>query len=236
MAHFLYISDVFCPWCYGFAKNIAKIKEEFALPFEVYGGALVEPAVSLENRLKHSPNVQAFIDKMYSITGTKISQAHVDLLHSKKAASIFMDSCKGSHLFYVLKRFKPEFALEIMEFLQAQFYDVGRDIFSSEVVHDFAKKYGVSAEEIFSLLKDEKISEAAHNETEKGFDILGEIVLYPTLYYVDEGINHFISRGFVEYEACRQAVVNTMQAVKNKQTEPLTVLMGKSCTLDGKCE
>lgn len=236
MAHFLYISDVFCPWCYGFSKNIAKIKEEFALPFEVYAGALVEPAVSLENRLKHSPNVQAFIDKMYSVTGTKISQAHVELLHSENAGSIFMDSRRGSHLFYVLKQFKPEFALEIMEFLQRRFYDLGRDIFSEETVHDFAKKYAVSSTEVFNMLKDEKISEDAYNETEKSFAILGEIVLYPTLYYVDNGVNHFISRGFVEYDACRQAVINTIEAVKNKQTEPLTVLMGKSCTLDGKCE
>lgn len=236
MAHFLYISDVFCPWCYGFAKNIAKIKQEFGLPFEVYAGALVEPAVSLENRLKHSPNVQAFIDKMYSVTGTKISQAHVELLHSDNAFEIFMDSRKGSHLFYVLKQFKPEFALEIMEFLQRQFYDLGRDIFSAEIVHDFAEQYAVSSEAVFAMLKDEKISEDAYNETEKGFDILGEIVLYPTLYYVDEGTNHFISRGFVEYEACRQAVLNTIEAVKNKQMQPLTVLMGKSCTLDGKCE
>lgn len=236
MAHFLYISDVFCPWCYGFSKNIIKIKQEFGLPFEVYAGALVEPAVSLENRLKHSPNVQAFIDKMYSVTGTKISQAHVDLLHSEKAASIFMDSRRGSHLFYVLKQFKPELALEIMEFLQYQFYGLGRDIFSIEAVQSFAEQYAVSSAEIFNMLKDEKTSEDAYNETEKGFDILGEIVLYPTLYYVENGINHFVSRGYVEYEACRQAVLNTMQAVKNKQVEPLTVLMGKSCTLDGKCE
>lgn len=236
MAHFLYISDVFCPWCYGFSKNIAKIKQEFALPFEVYAGALVEPAVSLKNRLKNSPNVQAFIDKMYSVTGTKISSAYVDLLYSDNAASVFMDSRKASHLFYVLKQFKPEFALEIMEFLQSQFYALGKDIFSEEIVHAFAKQYGVSSEAVFALLKDEKISDDAYNETEKGFDILGEIVLYPTLYYVENGEYHFISRGYVEYEACRQAVLNTMQAVKNQQVQPLTVLMGKSCTLDGKCE
>lgn len=236
MAHFLYISDVFCPWCYGFSSNIAKIKQEFSLPFEVYAGALVEPAVSLEQRVKQSPNVQAFIDKMYSVTGTKISQAHVDLLYSENAANIFMDSRRGSHLFYVLKSFKPEYALEIMEFLQFQFYSLGKDVFSEEVVHAFAEKYGVPGDAVFKMLDDKGVSEEAYNETEKGFDILGEIVLYPTLYYVDNGINHFISRGYVEYEACRQAVVNTMQAVINNQTDPLTVLTGKSCTLDGKCE
>ena len=122
-----------------------------------------------------------------------------------------------------------------MEFLQFQFYGLGKDVFSEEVVHAFAEKYAVESSAIFKMLADEKVSEEAYDETEKGFDILGEIVLYPTLYYVDNGINHFISRGYVEYEACRQAVVNTMQAVKNNQ-QPLTVLMGKSCTLDGKCE
>lgn len=236
MAHFLYISDVFCPWCYGFSKNIAKIKQEFALPFEVYAGALVEPAISLKNRLKNSPNVQAFIDKMYSITGTRISNAYVDLLYSDTAASVMMDSRKASHLFYVLKQFKPEYALEIMEFLQKQFYDLGRDIFCPDIVHAFSEQYGVSSQAIFAMLKEEKIQADAYDETEKGFDILGEIVLYPTLYYVENGEHHFISRGYVEYEACRQAVVNTMQAVKNQQIEPLTVLMGKSCTLDGTCE
>jgi len=236
MAHFLYISDVFCPWCYGFSSNIAKIKQEFSLPFEVYAGALVEPAVSLEQRLKHSPNVQAFIDKMYSVTGTRISQAYVDLLYSQKAADIFMDSRRASRLFYVLKSFKPEYALEIMEFLQFQFYGLGKDVFSEETVQAFADKYGAESSAVFKMLADEKVSEEAYNETEKGFDILGEIVLYPTLYYVENGINHFISRGYVDYEACRQAVVNTMQAVKNNQQEQLTVLMGKSCTLDGKCE
>ncbi len=118
MAHFLYISDVFCPWCYGFSKNIAKIKKKFALPFEVYAGALVEPAVDLETRVKQSPNVQAFIDKLYAATGVKISDDYVNMLFSGNAKNIFMDSKKASRLFYVLKHFKPEFALEIMEFLQ----------------------------------------------------------------------------------------------------------------------
>ena len=100
MAHFLYISDVFCPWCYGFSKNIAKIKKKFALPFEVYAGALVEPAVDLEARVKQSPNVQAFIDKLYAATGVKISDDYVNMLFPempkiflwtrKKQAACFM--------------------------------------------------------------------------------------------------------------------------------------------------
>lgn len=132
MAHFLYISDVFCPWCYGFSKNIAKIKKKFALPFEVYAGALVEPAVDLEARVKQSPNVQAFIDKLYAATGVKISDDYVNMLFSGNAKNIFMDSKKASRLFYVLKHFKPEFALEIMEFCSSGFI-ISVRIFSQKI-------------------------------------------------------------------------------------------------------
>ncbi len=235
MAHFLYISDVFCPWCYGFSKNIAKIKKKFALPFEVYAGALVEPAVDLEARVKQSPNVQAFIDKLYAATGVKISDDYMNMLFSGNAKNIFMDSKKASRLFYVLKHFKPEFALEIMEFLQFRFYNLGKDIFAEDTVHSFAETFAVSSVNIFKYLHDEQSEIASHEETEKGFDILGEIVLYPTLYYVENGVNHFISRGYVNYEDCEKAIFAAMRATENNQDGQSAVLMGKSCSLDGTC-
>lgn len=237
MAHFLYISDVFCPWCFGFSQNIAKIKKEFGLPFEVYAGALVEPAVNLAEYLKKRPNVQGFAEKMHSITGVKLSDKYIAMLGSEKAEEIVMDSRKGSHLFYVLKQFKPDMALEIMEFLQSMFYMQGEDIFSENTIKAFSERFQVKFEDVLSMLHDEKYETLSYDETEKGFDILGEIVLYPTLYYVeDDGTRHFISRGYVEFEACRDTVLKTLDAIKNNNAPSVSSLMGKSCTLDGKCE
>lgn len=237
MAHFLYISDVFCPWCFGFSGNIAKIKKEFGLPFEVYAGALVEPPVNLAEYVKKRPNIQEFAQKMFAITGVKISDRHIAMLSSDHAEEIVMDSRKGSHLFYVLKQIKPDMALEIMEFLQNRFYMQGDDIFSKETLRAFAEQFQADPDEISVLLNDKKYEDLAYSETEKGFDILGEIVLYPTLYYVDDsGERHFVSRGYVELEACRKAVLNIIDAIKNKQALSAGTLMGKFCTLDGKCE
>ena len=115
----------------------------------MYAGALVEPAVDLEARVKQSPNVQAFIDKLYAATGVKISDDYVNMLFSGNAKNIFMDSKKASRLFYVLKHFKPEFALEIMEFLQFRFYNLGKDIFAEDTVHSFAETFAVSSVDIF---------------------------------------------------------------------------------------
>lgn len=237
MAHFLYISDVFCPWCYGFSGNIRKIKEEFGLAFEVYGGALAEPAVSLAERMKQRPNVQGFIDRMFAVTGVRLSDNYVKMLNCDRADSIYMDSRKASRLFYVLKQQKPDCGLEIMEFLQDRFYRLGEDVFDPAAVRDFAVRYGVDADTIFVLLEDKAVQESADAQIEKGFEILGEVVLYPTLYYVDDGgERHFISRGYVEYAACRKAVLDTMEAVKNSSQPKIEALLGKSCTLDGKCE
>ena len=236
MAHFLYISDVFCPWCYGFSKNIAQIKKEFSLPFEVYGGALVEPAVSLESRLKHNPNLSIFIEKMYSITGIKISDAYEKLMRSDNSHKIFMDSRKASHLFYTLKHFKPEFALEIMEFLQDIFYEKGQDIFVDDTIISFSKQYNLNCDEIFAYYNSQESKELSYNETEKGFEILGEVVLYPTLYYVENGNNHFISRGYVQYDECKGKILEVMEKIKTGDATISPQLFGKSCTLDGKCE
>ncbi len=157
------------------------------------------------------------------------------MLFSGNAKNIFMDSKKASRLFYVLKHFKPEFALEIMEFLQFRFYNLGKDIFAEDTVHSFAETFAVSSVDIFKYLHDEQSEIASHEETEKGFDILGEIVLYPTLYYVENGVNHFISRGYVNYEDCEKAIFAAMRATENNQDGQSAVLMGKSCSLDGTC-
>ena len=236
MSHFLYISDVFCPWCYGFSKNIAQIKEDFALPFEVYGGALVEPAVSLKNNLKRNPNLSIFIEKMYSMTGIKISESYEKLMRSDASHSIFMDSRKASHLFYSLKHFKPDYGLEIMLFLQNIFYEQGKDVFLDDTILEFAKQYQINSDDIFSYYNTKESADLAYEETEKGFDILGEVILYPTLYYVENGNNHFISRGYVQYEDCKNKINEVMEKIKTGNTTISPQLMGKSCTLDGKCD
>lgn len=236
MAHFVYISDIFCPWCYGFSHNILKIKQEFGLPFEVYGGALVEPRVSLADRLRKSPNIGQFIEKMYGITGVRISADYEKMAFSEEAENIFMDSRKASHLLYVLKRHKPELGLEIMEFLQKQFYECGHDVFADSTVTAAAEQFGIDAKTVFAELADGKTYDLAYEETEKGFEILGEVVLYPTLYYAENGKNYFVSRGYVSYEECRKAVENTAAAVKNAEMQTLSSVIGKACTLDGKCE
>ncbi|MBQ8172584.1 MAG: hypothetical protein IJ034_01410, partial [Mailhella sp.] len=42
MPSFIYITDVFCPWCFGFAPVMKKLAEEYRFPVRVLGGELVD--------------------------------------------------------------------------------------------------------------------------------------------------------------------------------------------------
>ena len=52
-AEFLYVGDVMCSWCWGFAPTLTKLTENFQLPIRVVNGGL-RPGPSaelLDNRM-----------------------------------------------------------------------------------------------------------------------------------------------------------------------------------------
>ncbi len=246
MSHFLYITEVFCPWCYGFSPTISRIQKEYALPFNVICGALMEEPVSLATRLERMPNSAAFIERMHSVTGVRISDAYLKLLTSSENSKIFMDSQKGGLLFYTLKHFLPENPLQIMEALQGMFYGQGLDIFNEDNILMLIKTYGLDKKAFDAFMQEPAHKEASLAETEESFDIMEDIVLYPTLYYVtDSGVKYFVSRGYVPYDECKGKIEDAMRLAaegitqdKNDALEK-TVSEGEnaaSCSLDGKCD
>ena len=42
MSRYLYISDVYCPWCYAFGRILDELLAEHPLPVRVLAGELVE--------------------------------------------------------------------------------------------------------------------------------------------------------------------------------------------------
>ncbi len=235
--YFLYISEVFCPWCYGFSPVIAKIKEKYGLQFKVVCGALMEEPVSFKSRFEKVPNIQAFIERMYQVTKVKISQDYLKLLYSEENDKIFYNSQKGALLFYSLKSFIPDKALEIMKELQQMLYHQGLDVLNQKNQENLAKKLNINFQDLLKFMQDEENQEKSLAETEESFEIMADVVLYPTLYYVDENEKrHFVSRGFVEYENCVAKIEQIINADKELSTFTELNIIGKACSLDGICE
>ena len=73
MSHFLYLSDVFCPWCYGFAPVMQRLAAEHPdLPVRVLGGDLVGQATTLTEMKAGSPNLRDFFVRLEKTTAQPV--------------------------------------------------------------------------------------------------------------------------------------------------------------------
>lgn len=69
MAVFLYVSDVFCPWCYGFGPVLERLHAEYPhWGLRVLGGNLVDEPVTLAEMLEESPHLRDFFIRLEKTT------------------------------------------------------------------------------------------------------------------------------------------------------------------------
>ena len=57
----LYLSDVFCPWCYGFGPVMRRILADYpGTSVRVLGGDLVDEALTLSEMKEEHPSIREF--------------------------------------------------------------------------------------------------------------------------------------------------------------------------------
>ncbi len=240
MPSFYYITDVFCPWCYAFSPVVSKIKQEYGLPFTVTCGALFEVPTNFRSRLEANPNFQAFFERLYKVTGVQLSKDYEKLLTSENNDKLFFDSQKGALLFYAMRNFLPGSDFEIIKEIQKTVYEKGLDIFDLKNQELLAKTFKIDFPTLQEFMQNEQNQNKSLAETEDGLDLMGDIISYPTLYYVDnENNKHFVSRAYVSYAECKaklDRVIAQINNFPNKLPEINIPEAENSCSLDGKCE
>lgn len=61
----LYLTDVFCPWCYGFAPVMRRLAAEHPeLPVRVLGGNLMDEPQPLTGMLEEYPTIREFFARL----------------------------------------------------------------------------------------------------------------------------------------------------------------------------
>ena len=180
MSHFLYISDVFCPWCYGFAPVMQRISSEHpGYPVRVLSGDLVENPTTTGEMMRNHP------------TGHELEQ---------------------------------------MEAFQSAFYGEGRDVLAPEVQMRIAN---VDGDVFMRALEDPGVQAAAEAGREEALDILGDFVVYPTLFLeTDDGERHVLARGYADYPVVAAKLASVLGGgAGGSETRP-----ANACGLDGHCD
>ena len=212
MSHFLYISDVFCPWCYGFAPVMQRISSEYpGYPVRVLSGDLVENPTTTGEMMRNHPTMREFFVRLAKTTGQAVGQ---DMAVPLAA----------------LKKLAPGHELEQMEAFQSAFYGEGRDVLAPEVQMRIAN---VDGDVFMRALEDPGVQAAAEAEREEALDILGDFVVYPTLFLeTDDGERHVLARGYADYPVVAAKLASVLGGgAGGSETRP-----ANACGLDGHCD
>lgn len=229
MPSFIYITDVFCPWCFGFAPVMQRFAEEYRFPVRVLCGELVDEPTQTSKM--GTPKLLAFFERLSTTTGREIGAGFFDLL--KPEYSVLMDSRRSAVLVAALKKLAPGKALAQMEALQELFYREGRDVLDLAVQTSAAARWGVGAAALAEALESEAVQEQAEKEMAEAEDILGDFVVYPSLFVkTDDGTLHAVARGYAPYEEVKAKIEAALVCSGNECRA--AEVSAHACGLDGR--
>jgi len=230
MPSFIYITDVFCPWCFGFAPVMKKLAEEYRFPVRVLGGELVDEPTQTSKM--GTPTLLAFFQRLSDTTGRMLSPDFFNML--KPEGSVLMESRRSVLLTTALKKLAPGHALEQVEAFQEAFYGEGRDVLDADVQADVASRWGVSASTLAAIQAQETVQKEAERELEEAEEILGDFVVYPSLFVkTDDGVMHAVARGYAPYAEVKAKIEAALSCSGAGCETAQASVSAHACGLDG---
>ena len=79
-------------------------------------------------------------------------------------------------------------------------------------------------------MADPAVREAARHDAAEAEEIMGEFLLYPTLYLEHDGRRTLLARGYSDYDSVRAKLDDALRGIRESP-----VVQGAACGLDGKC-
>ncbi len=234
--NFLYLTDVFCPWCYGFAPVMRRLAAEHPeLPVRVLGGNLMAEPQTLTGMLEEYPTIREFFVRLQETTGqtTKQFRRALEQAAAGTGPDLLMHSPAMNLPLAALRQLSPGHQLEQMEAFQMAFYAQGRDVMAAGEQEAIAAAWlpaGAAPGALAAVMADPAVREAARHDAAEAEEIMGEFLLYPTLYLEHDGRRTLLARGYSDYDSVRAKLDDALRGI---QESP--VVQGAACGLDGKC-
>lgn len=231
--HLLYITDVFCPWCYGFIPVMRRLTQENpSLPIRVLGGNLVESPQRISQMLEEHPTLPAFFERLEQTTGQTTTRFRALVKASPHGDENWLMHSAAMNLpLAALRRLAPGQELAQMEAFQEGFYADAQDVMSPAFWNRVASRWNISPAALQDALTDPDVRRTAEHDAREAEDIMGEFCLYPTLYLERDSRKTLLARGYAPYAAVR----NALDAALASAPQPV-FSQGAACGLDGHCD
>lgn len=234
--NFLYLTDVFCPWCYGFAPVMRRLVAEHPeLPVRVLGGNLMDEPQPLTGMLEEYPTIREFFARLQETTGqsTEHFRQALEQAAAGTGPDLLMHSPAMNLPLAALRHLAPGHQLEQMEAFQMAFYAQARDVMAAGEQAAIAAAWlpaGTPPDALTTAMADPAIQSAARHDAAEAEEVMGEFLLYPTLYLEHGGQRTLLARGYSDYASVRAKLDDALRGVLESP-----VAQGAACGLDGKC-
>lgn len=207
-AHFVYIADVFCPWCYAFAPIMQRISREHPqLPVHVVGGNLISQPITLAEDAASSPGLTDFWHEVEQTSGRSL-QGAITAVETGKDVRLY--SPGADEILTALRLFAPGHELEQLLELEDMFYGQGLDIFTDDNLASIARRWNIDSAKFEKVLDNQATLDGTEQSLTQASRLMGEITSYPSVLLVRGSQVDAVSRGYVHYETVRSRLEDAM--------------------------
>lgn len=228
---FIYMADVFCPWCYGFGPIMKRIAQENPeIPVNVVGGNLVSRPITLADDLNANPDLVDFWKSVEKTVGRPLTGA-INAALERKAIRIY--SPGADEILVTLREFAPGHELDQLLYLEDLFYLKGEDMFTQEALKEIAAQWKISAGKFDSALDSQVALDTTRRNLAEASELLGEAGSYPSLFLVKGEDVYSVSQGFVHYETVASRLSGIMNDSGAEPVAHLGCSFAENCTVGG---
>ena len=190
-------------------------------PVRVLSGDLVENPTTTGEMMRNHPTMREFFVRLAKTTGQAVGQDFLRRLEPGQG-DLRMFSPDMAVPLAALKKLASGHELEQMEAFQSAFYGEGRDVLAPEVQMRIAN---VDGDVFMRALEDPGVQAAAEAGREEALDILGDFVVYPTLFLeTDDGERHVLARGYADYPVVAAKLASVLGDTPRQRVRPRRAL------------
>ncbi len=226
--HFIYLADVFCPWCYGFGPIMQQLAAEHPeIPVKVVGGNLISQPMTLAEDMAANPDLVDFWRDVEKTVGRPLTGA---IGAAQAGREVRMYSPGADEILVTLKRLAPGQELGQLLWLEDLFYLKGVDMFAPQALKETAEHWGIPAARLENALDTEAALAATRRNLAEAERLLGEVGSYPSVFLAKKNDIHAVSRGFVRYETVSSRLAAVMRDMEVEPAEHEGCSFAEDCS------
>lgn len=228
-AELIYVTDVYCLWCYGFAATVHRIANDYAdtIDLRLVNGGMIPEDMPLKTFFGRFPDPVGLHKRVTQTSQQQFGAAYLDQIRNLSSSQRNLNFFIPARAMAAFKILGVSDCLKLASELQQAHYEMGQDLSDPETYRDMECAKSVDFARFKTLFADSATLKAAVEDFQ-WVNLIG-IGGFPALILKrTESECVMIARGYMPYDAVKSALDSALASVLDGERNT-----GPTCQLDG---